>query len=57
MSEFSNYRSYDDWLDSRYGRFMGLALGGDESHVVTVALGPFLRWCEGRGLRPSEFEP
>ena len=28
ISELSSYGGYDDWLDSRYGRFMGLSLGG-----------------------------
>ena len=26
ISELSNYSGYGDWLDSRYGRFMGLSL-------------------------------
>jgi hypothetical protein len=54
ISELSSHRGYDDWLDSRYGRFMGLSLGGDDAHLVTVGLEAFLNWCEGRGLRPSE---
>jgi hypothetical protein len=52
--ELSNHRSYDDWIDSRYGRFMGLSLGGDDAHLVTVGLEAFLDWCAGHGLRPSE---
>jgi hypothetical protein len=54
ISELASYRSYDDWLDSRYGRFMGLSLGGDDARLVTVGLGAFLEWCEDHGLRPSE---
>jgi hypothetical protein len=52
--ELSAHPSYDDWLDCRYGTFMGRSLGGDDAHLVTVSLGPFLGWCDARGLRPSE---
>jgi hypothetical protein len=54
ISELSNYRDYDDWLDSRYGRFMGLSIGGAEASFETVALDDFLDWCGVRRLRPSE---
>jgi hypothetical protein len=54
ISGLSAHPSYDDWLDSRYGTFMGRSLGGDEAQLVTVSLGPFLEWCDDRGLRPSE---
>jgi hypothetical protein len=54
ISELSGHRRYDDWLDSRYGRFMGLSLGGDDARLVTVGLEAFLDWCGGRGVRPSE---
>jgi len=54
ISELSAHLSYDDWLDCRYGTFMGRSLGGDDAHLVTVSLGPFLGWCDARGLRPSE---
>ncbi len=53
MSELSAHHSYD-WVDFRYGAFMGLSLGGDDAQLVTVDLGPFLEWCEDRDLRPSE---
>ena len=29
ISELSVHTSYDDWLDWRYGMFMGLSLGGE----------------------------
>jgi hypothetical protein len=54
VSELSNYRDYDDWLDSRYGRFMGLSLGGAEASLETVALDDFLDWCRRRRMHPSE---
>ena len=54
MSELSAHPSYDDWVDCRYGAFMGRSLGGDAAQLVTVDLGPFLEWCEIRGLRPTE---
>ena len=54
ISELSNYRSCDDWLDSRYGRFMGLSLGGADAALVTVALNDFLNWCGDCNIRPSE---
>lgn len=54
ISELSNYRDYDDWLDSRYGRFMSLSIGGAEASLETVALDDFLDWCGACRLRPSE---
>jgi len=54
ISELSNYRDYDDWLDSRYGRFMGLSMAGIEASLETVALDDFLDWCRWQRMRPSE---
>ena len=54
ISDLSNYGGYEDWLDSRYGRFMGLSLGGAEASLETVALDDFLNWCGARRMRPSE---
>ena len=54
ISELSDYSGYDDWLDSRYGLFMGLSLGGDEASLETVALNEFLDWCGARRMRPTE---
>jgi hypothetical protein len=54
ISELSNYRDFDDWLDSRYGRFMGLSLSGIEANLETIALDDFLGWCGARRMRPSE---
>jgi hypothetical protein len=54
VAELSNYDGYDDWLNSRYGRFMGLSLGGADASLVTVVLEDFLGWCGDRKIRPSE---
>ena len=54
ISELSNFRDYEDWLDSRYGHFMGLSMGGAEASLETVALEDFLDWCGAQRLRPSE---
>jgi len=54
ISELSSYCGYDDWLDSRYGRFMGLSLGGAEASLETVALDDFLNWCGARRMPASE---
>ncbi len=54
ISDLSAHLSYDDWLDCRYGTFMGRSLGGDDAHLVTVSLEPFLEWCVDQGVRPSE---
>jgi len=54
MSELSAHPSYDDWLDRRYGMFMGRSIGGEDAGLVTVGLAPFLDWCARQGVRPSE---
>jgi hypothetical protein len=54
ISELANYCDYEDWLDSRYGRFMGLSTAGAETSLNTVALDDFLDWCGGQRLLPSE---
>ena len=46
--ELSSHHNYDDWMDSWYGRFMGLSLGGADASLVTVALNDFLNWCDAR---------
>jgi hypothetical protein len=56
ISELSDYSDYDDWLDSRYGRFMGLSIAGAEARLETVALDDFLNWCGAHRMRPSEAE-
>ena len=54
MSELSEHPSYDDWLDWRYGAFMGRSIGGEDAGLVTVGLAAFLEWCARQGVRPSE---
>ncbi|SRR5208337_2416772 len=54
ISELSDHLSYEDWLDSRYGKFMGRSLGGENVGLVTIRLAPFLDWCARHHMRPSE---
>jgi hypothetical protein len=54
ITDLSRHASYDDWLDQRYGLFMGSSLGGDDAQLVTIGLGEFLNWCIARGIRASE---
>ncbi len=54
ITDLSRHASYDDWLDERYGRFMGLSLGGDDAQLFTISLGEFLSWCVARRIRASE---
>ncbi len=54
ISGLSAHSSYDDWLDCRYGMFMGRSLAGDDARLVTVSLEPFLEWCVEQGIRPTE---
>jgi hypothetical protein len=56
IPELSDYSDYEDWLDSRYGRFMGLSLSGVEASLETVTLDDFLNWCGARRIGPSEAE-
>jgi hypothetical protein len=54
VAELREHQHYDDWVDSRYGRLMGLAFAGVEAQLVDVALAGFLRWCDEAGAAPSE---
>jgi hypothetical protein len=56
IPELSDYTDYEDWLDSRHGRFMGLSMAGAEASLETVALDDFLDWCGANRMRPSEAE-
>ena len=49
-----DYVSYGHWLDSRYGRLMGLSLGGVDAELKSVALDEFLDWCRALWIGPSE---
>jgi len=42
IAELSAFPSYDDWLDYRYGRFMGCSLGGLRAEWIPVGLEDFL---------------
>jgi hypothetical protein len=54
ISELCDYRDYDEWLDTRYGRFMGLSIGGADALIEMVPLDDFLDWCGAHRMRPSE---
>jgi len=54
IPELSGCAGYDDWLDRRYGRFIGLSTGGANAEFVMVRLGDFLDWCGDRKIRVSE---
>ena len=54
IPELSGCAGYDDWLDRRYGRFMGLSTGGADAEFVMIRLGDFLDWCGDRKIRVSE---
>jgi hypothetical protein len=54
IAEFSEHPSYEDWIDSREGLFMGLSMSGVDSRLVDVSLKDFLAWCEAEGFEPSE---
>jgi len=54
ISGLADHPTYDDWLDCRYGTFMGRSIGGEDAGLVTVSLVQFLTWCARGGVRPSE---
>ena len=54
ISGLADYDSYDHWLDIRYGRVMGLSLGGAHADLESVALDDFMNWCRDCGIHPSE---
>ena len=54
IPELSEYLNYDDWLDYRYGHFMGCSLGGLSPKWVAIRLEDFLIWCLGNQTSPSE---
>jgi hypothetical protein len=47
ISDLADYRDYWDWLDSREGLQIGLAMAGVDTATVCVSLSSFLEW---RGL-------
>ena len=54
MPELEAYSDYDDWLDCRYGRMMGLAMAGVETSLVSVTLADFHRWRLEHDQPPTE---
>jgi hypothetical protein len=54
IPELSGCADYNDWLDRRYGHFIGLSTGGADAELVMIRLGDFLDWCGDRKIRASE---
>lgn len=54
ISGVSSFSNYEEWLDARYARFMGLSLGGVGASLKAVDLNDFLTWCGLRGTSASE---
>lgn len=54
LSDLSEYPGYEDWLDCRYGRLMGLSMAGVETNFVEIKFENFLLWCKRNGICPSE---
>jgi hypothetical protein len=54
ISELNDYCDFEDWLLSREGFQMGLAMAGVEVKTLSIALTPFLAWCRVTGAAPSE---
>ena len=55
VPEFSNYFSYEDWVDSREGLFIGLSMAGADSRLVSVSLEDFRSWCDAQGVNWTPF--
>jgi hypothetical protein len=48
------YSDYEDWLDSRLGLQMGLAMSGVDAALVEVGLAEFREWCALARTTPNE---
>ncbi len=44
MPDLASYFDYEDWLDSREGLQIGLAMAGVDAPIVPVGFAPFLDW-------------
>jgi hypothetical protein len=54
MPELAAWSDYEDWLDSREGLQMGLAMAGVDAQLVRVRLDSFLAWRALAGAASSE---
>jgi hypothetical protein len=54
IADLASYRDYDDWLDSRQGRQIGLAMAGVGAATVCVGLSSFLEWRALTGAAADE---
>jgi hypothetical protein len=54
IRNFSPYESYDDWLDCREGRIVGLSAAGVDAKAVNVNVDVFCAWCSNRRIPADE---
>jgi hypothetical protein len=54
IGDLARYDSYQDWLDTREGFQIGLAMAGVDVKCVAVAVTPLLAWCRLTNTSPSE---
>jgi len=54
VPDLNEYLDFDDWLDSREGFQIGLAMAGIDAKIERLSLRLFLTWCRLSGSAPSE---
>jgi hypothetical protein len=54
IDDLASHCTYEDWMESREGLYIGLSLGGIDARLVSVSLNGFLDWCERRLITPTE---
>jgi hypothetical protein len=54
IADLAGCLDYDDWLDSREGVQIGLAMAGVDATTVCVSLSSFLEWCGLTGASSDE---
>jgi hypothetical protein len=54
IADLTGYCDYEDWLDTRQGFQMGLAMAGVDVTPVFVGLSSFLKWCALTGIESTE---
>jgi len=54
IPDLGAYSGYQDWLDSREGFQIGLAMAGVDVKMISVSLSPFLVWSRLTGTQPTE---
>ncbi|MFZ1961987.1 MAG: hypothetical protein WAU78_00700 [Roseiarcus sp.] len=54
LADLASYADYDDWLDSREGLQIGLAMAGVDATTVCVSLSSFLEWRDLTGATSDQ---